>query len=245
VVVSGVCAVNAGQAIVKGDVVVTAGSALAAVFGHNHRTHHGASGLNVRGDVIVGRNAVALLGCDPKSSPCLDDPNAKKPTLFSHTQIARDLSANAPLGVIVHNTSIGGDVTSIGGGGGVKCTPTGFFKLIKSPAFSAYEDSSVNGSLTISKMKSCWLGVNRMRAAQDVTLTGNKLADPDAIEVLANHIGGDLVCKNNSRTWDNADLGSKLFPRQPQPNTVAGKRAGQCVLSSPNTAKDKPGPGPF
>jgi hypothetical protein len=245
VVVKGFCGVSAGQATVRGDVVVTSGSVLAAVFGQNHRTHHGASGLSVAGDVVVGQNATALLGCDPSSSPCIDDPSAKKPTLFSHTQILHDLSANQALGVIVHNTSIGGNVTSTGGGGGVNCTPSGFFKLIKSPVFSAYEDTSVNGNLSISGMKSCWLGVNRVKAGQDVSITGNTLADPDAIEILSNHISGDLICKNNSRTWDSADAGNNLFPRQPEPNTVAGKRVGQCVLNSPTSPKDKPGPGPF
>jgi hypothetical protein len=245
VVVKGFCGVSAGQATVKGDVVVTSGSVLASVFGQNHRTHHGASGLSVGGDVVVQHNATALLGCDPSSSPCIDDPSAKKPTLFSHTQILHDLSANEALGVIVHNTSIGGNVTSTGGGGGVNCTPSGFFKLIKSPVFSAYEDTSVNGNVSISGMKSCWLGLARLKAGQDVSVIGNTLADPDAIEIVSNHISGDLICKQNSRTWDSGDLSNNLFPRQPQPNTVAGKRVGQCVLNSPTSPKDKPGPGPF
>jgi hypothetical protein len=45
--------------------------------------------------------------------------------------------------------------------------------------------------------------------------------------------------------WNNADTGPNLFPRQPEPNTVGRNRIGQCVLSSPNTKNDKPGPGPF
>ena len=69
--------------------------------------------------------------------------------------------------------------------------------------------------------------------------------EQDAIEILSNNITGNLICRGNSRTWDNGDISEHLFPRQPEPNTVGRNRKGQCVLSSPNTRTDKPGPGPF
>jgi hypothetical protein len=147
--------------------------------------------------------------------------------------------------VIVHNVRIGEDVTSSGGGGGVNCNPSGIFVQFGSPVFSAYEDSWVGGDVHISGMRSCWLGVNRVHVARDVIITHNQLADPDAVEILSNHIGEDLVCQQNSAVWDSAEIGANLYPRQPEPNTVHGDRKGQCVLASPATQGGPPGPGPF
>ena len=45
--------------------------------------------------------------------------------------------------------------------------------------------------------------------------------------------------------WDSGDLTDDLFPRVPQPNTVDGKRSGQCVLSSPMSPGGPLGPGAF
>src|SRR5262249_54835585 len=123
--------------------------------------------------------------------------------------------------------------------------PQGVFKLFQSPVFSVYDDTSVAGDVRVSGYRSCYLGLARLRVGGDMAVLNNKLADPDAIEILANHIAGDLVCHRNSRTWNSAETGEHLFPRTPEPNTVAGDRAGQCVLSSPTKPGGPPGPGPF
>ncbi len=245
VVVKGACEVNAGRAVVGGDLRLNPGSALLAVFALNDKTGSGSSSLSVRGDVRVGMGATLLMGCDPQSFPCLDDPHPKAPTLSSHATVGRNMISFRPLGVIVHNTSIGGYVNQFAGGGGRTCTPSGVFKLFKSPVYSTYEDSSVRGSVKVSGVRSCWMGMARLHVGGTMVVWNNKLADPDAIEILANHIGGDLVCSRNSRTWDSADVGQHLFPRKPEPNTVAGHRFGQCVLSSPTKPGGHPGPGPF
>ena len=89
------------------------------------------------------------------------------------------------------------------------------------------------------------MGIVQLQVGNTMVMYENKLADPDAIEILANHIAGNLICRGNSRTWDSAGAGNGLFPRTPHPNTVGRNRKGQCVLSSPNTRGDQPGPGPF
>jgi hypothetical protein len=78
-----------------------------------------------------------------------------------------------------------------------------------------------------------------------VHVLNDQLADPDAIEIVLNHIHGNLICQSDSMVWDSGDLSQDLFPRVPQPNTVDGNRVGQCVLSSPMTAGGPLGPGPF
>jgi hypothetical protein len=244
VVVQGVCQVNAGPAVVNGDVRVEAGSVLAAVWALNDQTHSGTSSLTVNGDVLVGHRGVLLIGCIPQSSPCNDDPNPQSPTLSSHEQISGNVISDHPLGDIVHNTAIGGSVTQTGGGGGINCNPVGFFTHLQSPAYTTYEDSTVGGDVTITGYQSCWQGVARVQVGNDLILTNNHLADPDAIEVVSNHVMGNLICRNNSMVWDSSES-AHLFPRIPQPNTVDGQRSGQCVLSSPTRRRGPSGPGPF
>jgi len=236
--ISGVCGVDAGNATVRGDLTVLPGGALVAAWG--------SSTLTVRGDVRVRQGGTLVLGCDPQSFACVDD-DPNNPTLSSHAVVKGDLTSWQPLGVVVHNAAIGGDVRETGGGGGLNCDPAGVFLLFGSPAYSAYEDSTIKGDVSVSGMNMCWMGLNRLKVRGDVRLVNNQLADPDGIEILANQISGDLVCRQNSMVWDNAEAGFPgLFPRTPPlTNTVKGDRVGQCVLSSPVNQGDLPGPGPF
>ena len=245
VVVRGACEVNAGAAVVNGDLTLSPGSALLAAFALNDKTGSGTSSLTVKGNVLVRSGATLLMGCNPANFACLDDPNQSQPTLSMHPTVGLDLRSNQPLGVIVHNFTVGGDVIQTGGGGGVNCNPQGVFKLFQSPVYSTYEVGSVGGDVRISSVHSCWMGLVELQVGNSVVMYRNRLADPDAIEILSNNITGNLICRGNSRTWDNGDVGPHLFPRQPEPNTVGRNRAGQCVLSSPNTRSDQPGPGPF
>jgi hypothetical protein len=256
-VVRGVCEVNAGKAHVIGTLLVTKGSALGAVFGAHH------SSLTVTGNLVVGKGGVAFLGCkanpDGKGAACLDDPNMKHPTLKSRTVVSGSIVENSPLGVIVHNSSIGGNLKETGGGGGLSCKPpkSGIFAAIKSPVFSDLEDSTVRGNVVVSGLKSCWTGLARDRIGGSLTINNNTMADPDAIEVLANHIAKNLSCAGNGHpaglpaiaqpVWDSADTSPSgaLYPRGAEPNTVGGTRSGQCVLASPATPGGSSGPGAF
>ena len=93
---------------------------------------------------------------------------------------------------------------------------------------------------------SCWLGVARVRVGGNVSFTNNTFSDPDAIEIIANQVGGSLSCSGNSAVWDSSELSiGKLYPRMPGTNTVNGTRSGQCVLASPSTMGGPSGPGPF
>jgi hypothetical protein len=92
-------------------------------------------------------------------------------------------------------------------------------------------------------LRTCWFGLARDTVKSYVTININKTADPDAIEVLANHIGKSLSCAGNRHPgaqpkgalpiWDSAEAGSGLYPRVSEPNTVGGSRSGQCVKASP------------
>jgi hypothetical protein len=246
VVVNGDCQVNAGPAVVKGNLTIKAGSALIAAFGMNDQTGSGSSSLTVGGNLTVQSGGTLIMGCLPTSFPCFDDPSSDNPTLSSADIVSGNLTENGPLGVIVHDSTIDGNVTENGGGGGVTCDPIGIFSVFGSPAYSDYEDSTVGGNLGVSGLKSCWLGMARVSVGGGMRVLNDELDDPDAIEILSNTITGNLICHGNSMVWDSFDLSETgLFPRQPAPNTVNGHRIGQCVLSSPMTDGGPLGPGLF
>ena len=184
VVVRGACEVNAGAAVVNGDLTLSPGSVLLAAFALNDKTGTGTSSLTVKGNILVRAGATLLMGCNPANFACLDDPNQNKPTLSMHPTVGLDLRSNQALGVIVHNFTVGGDVIQTGGGGGVNCNPQGVFKLFGSPVYSTYEVGSVGGDVRISSVLSCWMGVVELHVGNTMVMHANKLADPDAIEIL-------------------------------------------------------------
>jgi hypothetical protein len=251
VTVDGVCVVNAGPALVEGNLTLAPGAALAAAFALNDHTGNDSSSLTVQGNLHVQQGATLFLGCNAHFA-CLDDPNPENPTLSSPGAVSGNLSEQQPLGVIVHDSTINGNVQEVGGGGGLTCEPSGIFAKLGNPehpgtpVYSDYEDSSIQGNLQVIGLTSCWLGVARVQVGGNLNMLHNQLADPDAIEILANQISGNLLCQQNSRVWDSAEENfESLFPRVPQPNTVNGHRIGQCALASPTTEGGPSGPGPF
>ena len=236
--VSGVCFVDAGPLVVNGNLTIQSGGALIAAFGA------AGSNVTVNGNIKVNSDAAMVLGCNPVSSPCFDD-SQDDPVFTVTANVTGNIISSQALGVIVHNATIGGNVEQHGGGGGLTCDPIGVFNAFGSPVFSTYEDSSVGGNLNISNVTSCWMGTARVDIGGNASYVGNQLADPDAIEIVSNHIHGNLSCQGNSMVWNSGDLTDNLFPRVPQPNTVDGQRSGQCVLASPSTPGGPLGPGPF
>ncbi len=244
--VSGICEVNAGRAQVRGNLTVLPGASLLAEYALNDRTHSGASSLQVSGSVYVEKGATAVLGCEPEHFTCADDPGGQSsPSLTSTDRIGASLRGNQALGVILHHGHVGASIIQSGGGGGVTCEGGGIFIALGQPDYSDYEDSTVRGSLSVSGLESCWLGIARMVVGASASIVGNTLDDPDAIEILSNTITGSLTCSGNRRVWDSNDESAASYPRYPRPNTVHGKRRGQCVLASPSSEGGAPGPGPF
>ena len=256
VVVKGVCAVSKGKAHVIGSLTVTKNAGLAAAYGKHH------SNLKVTGNLVVDSGGVVILGCkvNPTGSgfPCLDEPSKTHPTLTSHSSVTGSIIEHSPLAVIVHNSAIGANIKETGGGGGLSCAPpkTGVFAAVGSPVYSDYEDSSIGGNVTIKGVNSCWLGLARDQIHGDLNVRNNAMGDPDAIEIVANHVHKNLACSGNSHpaggppgvmpTWDSGELSmGAVYPRRSTPNTVGGQRSGQCVTASPTTLGGPPAASAF
>jgi hypothetical protein len=236
VVVTGVCFVNAGAAVVKGDLILAPGAALNATFALNDVAGSGTSSLTVKGDVKVGPGALLAMGCEPNFSPCSDDPNAGTGgTLTGQNKVYGDVKAFDALGVLVHASTIKGSVRVRGGGGGLSCNPPfpGAFAEIGSPPFSDFEDNTIGGNLSVTDLTSCWLGALRNSVRRSVFIANNTMGDPDAMEILANHIRGSIACYDNSPAVQYGDSGSS-------PNLVRRHASGQCGFNvlQPNPAPD-------
>ncbi len=192
VIVRGLCLVQRGPVAVSGSVIVTRGSALIAAFAR-HDTH-----MNIAGSVIVHKGGTLLLGCNPKSFPCLDDPSKKHPTLISRNRVGGSIVGLAALGLVVHSNWIGHSIATSGGGGGLTCQPRGVFKANHSPVFTAIEDNWVRGGIFVKGLRTCWMGVVRNWTGDSVHIVRNKAKDPDAMEIVSNTVHGNLICWRNN-----------------------------------------------
>lgn len=242
--VGGYCVVDRGLALIDGNLTLLPGSTLVADYALDDLTHAGESILAVEHDLIVDAGATALLGCEPTHFVCADDPNQNPGTLSNKISIAGDLIEHEPLGVVVHHADISGSVTETGGGG-VQCKSVGAFQAVHFPVYSDYEDTGIGGNLTITGMRGCWLGIARVEVNGNVSIVDDQMEDEDAIEILSDDIGGNLLCVGNRTVWDDEGDGEAQWPRIPYPDDVHGTRSGQCLVSSPTEPGGASGPGAF
>lgn len=119
--VNGVCDISAGQVVVTGSVVVEAGGALVSAYGLSNNSPGTISDLTIFGDLTSATGASLILGCGSLHFACFDEPNPGSPTLDSATVVHGNLTAESPLGFILHLVTVGGDLRSTGGGGGKTC----------------------------------------------------------------------------------------------------------------------------
>ena len=231
--VQGVCAVNAGQVTVTGNVTVDANTgALVAAFANNDGGA-GTSGLTVDGNISVASGAILILGCKASSFPCVDDPNQANPTLNSPDTVQGSITGNGDTSIIVHDSTIGTDVTETNASPGLTCTPSGTFAALtgNTPTYSDYEDNTISGNLRVTGMKSCWFGALRDNVGGSVTYANNTLADPDASELHTNQIAGNFLCTGNSPVVQWGDSTGGI-------NTVGGFATGECAFG---VTQPKPG----
>jgi hypothetical protein len=223
VTVRGACQVSAGAADVQGNLTLASGATVVSAFAH------AGSRLTVEGNVIVGSGAVLVVGCEPNFSSCLDNPNGT-----SRGHVFGNLVATDALGVLVHASTIDGNVVQRGGGGGLSCAPpsSGYFGVSHSPVFSDYEDNTVHGNVVVRGLRSCWFGALRDTVDGNVVVRDNSFGDADANEVISNRVAGNAVCSGNS---PQVQFGDSMGT----PNRVGGAAVGECGF---HTLKHNPEP---
>ncbi|MHB1519300.1 MAG: choice-of-anchor D domain-containing protein [Acidimicrobiales bacterium] len=230
VTVKGYCIVDGGPTVITGDLTLAKGAALNATFARNDVSGSGTSSLLVEGDLRVGTGAALDMGCEPKYSPCSDDPTATigphgptGGTLTGQNRVDGSLVARNALGVVVHASTIKGSVFQLRGGGGLSCAPpsAGLFSVLHSPVFSDYENNDIVGNLTVSGLRSCYFGALRNRVHQNLNFNHNMFGDPDSSEVVSNIVGQDLRCANNAPAAQYGDSTAR-------PNRVGDHATGEC-----------------
>ena len=201
------CTVDAGNVSVTHSLVVGRSAVLYAAFA--------SSNLAVQGNLVVRRHAVLVLGCEPDNFPCFDSSSGA-----NDDSVGGSLIADHALAVLVHHAEVGHSIYQTYGGGGPSCSPLAV--LQGNPAYSTYEDVTVGGNVTITGLRTCWLGLIRTHVHGNVVFVNNMNGDPDGNEVVTNVIRGDLFCYGNSPKPQVGDSTGS-------PNSVGGRKLGQCA----------------
>jgi hypothetical protein len=205
--------------------------------------------VQVGGNLNVESGAVLFLGCDfaivcPLGSstyPGLLFPD--HPELGSSNPgdiVAGNIKSDRALAVVVHSVKIGGNASLIGGGGGLSqltggpgsgaCFDPALFPppwpsttlaAFGFPVYSDFEETSIGGNLKMIGLQTCWMGALRNKVAGNVIDQNNLFGDPDANEVVANFVRGNIICHNNNSV---VQVGDSTQPS----NVVSGNAVGEC-----------------
>ena len=217
ITVTGTCDMPAGDIDVRGNITVAPGALLDATTpGDPSGSPLLPADLTVGGSIDVGPGGVLLLGCSPFIS-C--------PSAVTFDSVAGDINADQPLGVIVHSTSVAGNLSINGGGGGAQCatTPAPWTTdpALQFPVYDDVEDVTVGGNLRMTNVQSCWLGALRDDVGGSAVFTGDSMGDPDANEMVTNLVNGNLICWGNVPKVQFGDSAASS-------NIVGGSATGEC-----------------
>jgi hypothetical protein len=202
--VTGDCTVPTGSTlIVKGNVMIAANASLNAGT---------SSTVRIGGNVVAGAGSSFALGCT-EAHPC---DGGGSPSSGS---VGGNVILNHVFNAAINGSTIGGNLVSTGGGPG--------------PSFPGFipfsiKDDTIHGNVVVTGLSTIWFGVIRTHVGGNVVLSNIRGADPDSTEVVANTIGGNLVCNSNS---PQAQFGDAVEDGPPGygPNTVGGRAIGECA----------------
>jgi hypothetical protein len=234
ILITGVCYMPAGTIVVRGNLTVAPGALLDAGAnpGDPASSPVVTATVQIRGNVFVGQGAVLVLGCSPDLLDIC-------PTALTFDSIGGNLISSNALANVVHGTSIGGNVSVVGGGSGAAGGPAsgGCFNPVAYPIpapwsedaalanavpeYTDFEDNSIGGNLTVVGVQTCWLGALRDLVGGSITVAGDATSDPDGMEIDDNMAGGNLTCLNNDPAVQFGDSGAA-------PNLVRGFGIGEC-----------------
>ncbi|MFT4294406.1 MAG: hypothetical protein QM582_03220 [Micropruina sp.] len=212
ITVTGACSVAKNAVVtVKGDITVRKGAALDA--------QSSPSTITVGGNVTALRGSTLGLGCQPtvlmgnSAHPCVDaDGNPIEDVkVFSTIAVKGSVTALGASVVLINGTSVGRDVTIVGGG---------------DPLIPwSVKNNTVKGNLWASNVNTTFFGAMFNKVGKNVVLLAIKITDTEPegtkdVYVVQNKIGRNLVCTGLSGVSGGFVPGAV--------NTVGGKALGQC-----------------
>jgi hypothetical protein len=207
--ITGLCLVDSGNVEVEGSVTVASGGGLEAVFsGSNLRVEH---------NLVIGAGGLLALGCSPLLGDflCMNNPAGS-----THHIVGGSLVATGAVLMIVHNDKIAGNVTEIGGGGGLTCNP---LFAGGPPPYSDYNGDTIGGTVRVADLRTCWSGFLGNTVWGSVKWSYNHTVIADGNLMGTNTVHEDLNCFHNSPMPHLSDI-------TPLPNTVFGTASGQCAV---------------
>jgi hypothetical protein len=206
--ITGTCFIQTGIVTVQNGLVVKGTGVLWAASETAH--------VDVKGGIRVEKDGILFYGCSP--SLCADR---------TGYTVTGGIMVDQAQTAVFHGNDVKGSVSVTGGGGGYNCdgnpripVPPGVDFQI--PNYTDFEENWVSGSITVSGVQSCWMGFIRNEINGAVTFMNNKLADPDAMEIVTNKINGSLTCTGN---WPAAQVGDSAG----EANKVTGGAYGECA----------------
>ena len=205
--ITGDCRVpDGGRVVVEQNLVIAPGARFDA------QTH---SRVIVHGDVAAGAGSAFALGCTP-AHPCDGDNSESTST---SDVVDGNVVLNDVFDAALNGDVIRGSLVVNGGGPGYSLDPWIPFSI---------KDDVIKGNVSITGLRTSWWGLIRSHVGGSVVLTDIQGADPDSNEVVANVIGGNLVCYGNSPAPHLGDAVEGAPPGYGS-NTVAGRGVGQCT----------------
>lgn len=233
--ITGVCYMPTGTVVIKGDLSIEEGALLDAVTpGDPVAAPVLPATVDVWGDVRVETGGVLALGCSPAGG-CKG---------VAYDRIGGNVSAHGAEAVLLQEVAVRGNVSIIGGGGGVAggaasgaCfSPTYAIPapwssdaslsnpMTGTPQYTDLEDSSIGGDLTVVGVQTCYIAAFRNQVGGELTYIGNTASDPDSNELGSNLVSGHLECHGNNPYIQYGDAGAA-------PNVVWGRASGGCSFS--------------
>ncbi len=177
------------------------------------------STVHIGGNVIAEQGAMFGLGCTPAHGCENGGP-------YSVTSVDGNIILNQVYDAAINGVTVGGNIVSHGGG-------AGFVMTTDSPETSdafvpfSMKDDTIHGNVVVQGLTTSWFGLIRSTVAGTVVLRDIHLDDPDGNEVVADSIGGNLVCFGNDPA---PQLGDAVTGAPPGygPTSVDGRAVGQC-----------------
>lgn len=205
--VTGPCAIEEGAVVdVRGNVQIARGAALDA--------------QSAPSTLTVGRNVTGLagsfvgLGCQP--STAFNPPNSahacqSDPEGISDITVHGNVTVTDAMAVMLNGITVHGNVTLSGGG---------------SPIPWTVKNNRVDGNITVTGLRTEWIGVMFNTVGRNVTLTNIALSDPHpgapGVYIVRNNVGRNLTCNGLTPGVSGGFVPGSV-------NVVGGNATGQCA----------------